>query len=187
MDVAADPLGMDVEIDYQAQLQRFGLSTFRPGQQQVLDAINAGRDCLCIMPTGGGKSLCFQLPAISRDGTVLVISPLIALMKDQVDALVQLNISATYINSSLGSAEQRDRISSMAQNRYDLVYVAPERVRSRFFFGSVGQNPHSIVGDRRGPLHQPVGARFSARLRATGSDARTHRATANHCSDRHGH
>ncbi len=139
MDVAADPLGMDVEIDYQAQLQRFGLSTFRPGQQQVLDAINAGRDCLCIMPTGGGKSLCFQLPAISRDGTVLVISPLIALMKDQVDALVQLNISATYINSSLGSAEQRDRISSMAQNRYDLVYVAPERVRSRFFLEALAK------------------------------------------------
>ena len=89
------------------------------------------------MPTGGGKSLCYQLPAIARKGTVLVVSPLIALMKDQVDALSQRSVSATYINSSLSPGEQFDRISSMAAGEYDLVYIAPERMRSQKFVAAL--------------------------------------------------
>src|SRR6478672_9199596 len=82
-------------------LGRFGLATFRPGQREVIAAVLDGCDALCIMPTGGGKSLCYQLPALARDGITLVVSPLIALMKDQVDALHERGIAATFINSSL--------------------------------------------------------------------------------------
>ncbi len=118
-------------------LEQFGLSSFRPGQRDVIEAVLSGQDCLCIMPTGGGKSLCYQLPSIARNGTTLVISPLIALMKDQVDALLSLGLRATYINSSLGAADQYDRIQRMSQGEFDLVYVAPERLRNARFLEAV--------------------------------------------------
>jgi len=89
----------------ESHLARFKLASFRPGQREVISAILDGHDCLCIMPTGGGKSLCYQLPAVARDGMTLVVSPLIALMKDQVDTLSALGIAATFINSSLAPAE----------------------------------------------------------------------------------
>src|SRR5262245_13710418 len=114
-------------------LQRFQLTAFRPGQRDAVEAVLSGRDCLCIMPTGGGKSLCYQLPAVAREGLTLVVSPLIALMKDQVDGLTRLGIAATYINSSLTPAEAFQRIDQMAAGRYDLVYIAPERLRSSLF------------------------------------------------------
>ncbi|QDU27546.1 ATP-dependent DNA helicase RecQ [Anatilimnocola aggregata] len=114
-------------------LAPFGLRAFRPGQRDVISAVLARQDCLCIMPTGGGKSLCYQLPAIARTGLTLVVSPLIALMKDQVDALQSLGISATFINSSLTLPEQRDRMDRMAAGEYRLVYIAPERLRNSLF------------------------------------------------------
>jgi ATP-dependent DNA helicase RecQ len=117
----------------ESHLTRFKLTSFRPGQREVISAILAGNDCLCIMPTGGGKSLCYQLPAIARDGLTLVVSPLIALMKDQVDALTALGIAATYINSSLAPADAYRRIEDMSRGRFDLVYIAPERLRSSLF------------------------------------------------------
>src|SRR5688500_11942538 len=100
-------------------LARFKLHEFRAGQQEVISAVLAGDDCLCIMPTGGGKSLCYQLPAVAREGLALVVSPLIALMKDQVDGLQTLGISATFINSSLAPREQFERMDAMAAGRYD--------------------------------------------------------------------
>ncbi len=118
-------------------LGNFGLEGFRPGQRHVIDAILAGKDTLCIMPTGGGKSLCFQLPTIAREGVTIVISPLIALMKDQVDSLVESDIPATFINSSLPPAEQQARISGMVNGQYKLVYIAPERLRSNSFMRAV--------------------------------------------------
>lgn len=114
-------------------LARFGLSDFRPGQRDVIDAVMSGADCLCIMPTGGGKSLCYQLPALALGGLTVVVSPLIALMKDQVDALTGKGISATFINSSLNAEEQRERIRDMCEGRYSLVYVAPERLKQSSF------------------------------------------------------
>jgi ATP-dependent DNA helicase RecQ len=117
----------------ESHLARFRLSSFRPGQREVIAALIAGNDCLCIMPTGGGKSLCYQLPSIARAGLTLVVSPLIALMKDQVDSLTTLGIAATYINSSLSPAEAFDRINRMAAGQFDLVYIAPERLRSSLF------------------------------------------------------
>jgi ATP-dependent DNA helicase RecQ len=114
-------------------LSRFRLTSFRPGQREVIAAVLDGSDCLCIMPTGGGKSLCYQLPSVAREGLTLVVSPLIALMKDQVDALHELGIAATFINSSLTPREQFDRMDAMAAGKFDLVYIAPERLRSSVF------------------------------------------------------
>lgn len=118
-------------------LARFGLTSFRPGQRDVIEAVLAGHDCLCIMPTGGGKSLCYQFPSVARQGTTLVISPLIALMKDQVDGLRALGLRATYINSSLTASEQYERVQAMSAGAYDLVYVAPERLRNARFLEAV--------------------------------------------------
>src|SRR5437867_588042 len=126
MEVAASP-------PLESHLARFKLNSFRPGQREVISAILDGHDCLCIMPTGGGKSLCYQLPAVAREGLTLVVSPLIALMKDQVDSLTALGIAATFINSSLAPAEAYQRINDMAAGRFDLVYIAPERLRSSLF------------------------------------------------------
>ena len=124
-------------MDFEKHLQRFGLRQFRPGQKDVIDALMSGDDCLCIMPTGGGKSLCYQLPSLLRDGVTLVVSPLIALMKDQVDSLLQVNVPATLINSTLTSAEQVERLGRLAAGEYKLVYVAPERFRSPRFLDAI--------------------------------------------------
>lgn len=114
-------------------LQTFGLKSFRPGQREVIDAIMSGRDVLCVMPTGGGKSLCYQLPAVCMPGVTLVVSPLIALMKDQEDQLRQRGVAVTSLHSGLELAEQRDRLDRIARREFDLVYVAPERFRSPRF------------------------------------------------------
>ena len=114
-------------------LDQFGLNSFRPAQLDVIQTVLAGQDCLCIMPTGGGKSLCYQLPAIMQEGLTLVVSPLIALMKDQVDALLQKGIRATLINSTLTLPEQNERLQQLQEGAFDLVYVAPERFRSQRF------------------------------------------------------
>src|SRR5581483_8376499 len=101
-------------IDLESYLPRFGLASFRPGQREVIETVLAGQDCLCVMPTGGGKSLCYQLPALARSGVTLVVSPLIALMKDQVDQLQARGLSATFINSTLDAAEQQARLQALA-------------------------------------------------------------------------
>ena len=105
----------------------FGFSGLREGQDQVVASIMEGRNVLVVMPTGGGKSLCYQLPSLCRAGVCLVVSPLIALMKDQVDALVARGIPATMINSSLSFPEQKERLEGMKRGAFKLVYVAPER------------------------------------------------------------
>ena len=111
----------------------YGYRDFRPAQTPVIESLLAGHDTLAIMPTGAGKSICFQIPALIFPGLTLVISPLISLMKDQVDALVEQGIPATYINSSLSLAESDARLSAIAQGRYKLVYVAPERLDTSYF------------------------------------------------------
>lgn len=111
---------------------RFGHAAFRDGQEEVVRAVAAGEDCLVVMPTGAGKSLCYQLPALVRGGTTVVVSPLIALMKDQVDSLCGKGVEATFINSSLAEAERRERLAALQAGRVQVVYVAPERFSSRF-------------------------------------------------------
>ena len=129
----------DSLINPEDWLPNFGLGQFRPGQRHVIDAVISGRDTLCIMPTGGGKSLCFQLPTIARSGMTIVISPLIALMKDQVDSLNRIEIPATFINSSLTQDEQMQRLGKMAGGEYKLVYIAPERLRSNAFMRAISK------------------------------------------------
>jgi ATP-dependent DNA helicase RecQ len=111
----------------------FGFSKFLDGQEEVISEIVSGKDGLVVMPTGGGKSLCFQIPALCFPGVTLVISPLIALMKDQVDALVSRGIGATLINSTLSWPEQKQRLEGMRRGDFKLVYVAPERFRAESF------------------------------------------------------
>ncbi len=117
--------------------QYFGFSGFLDGQEAVISEIVSGRDGLVVMPTGGGKSLCFQIPALCFGGVTLVISPLIALMKDQVDALVSRGIAATLINSTLSWPEQKERLEGMRSGQYKLVYVAPERFRAESFLNAL--------------------------------------------------
>lgn len=106
----------------------FGHSEFRQGQEKIVDCLLSGKDALCIMPTGAGKSICYQVPALVFDGVTLVISPLISLMKDQVTSLVQSGISAAYINSSLNQAQYFRVLENAALGKYKIIYVAPERL-----------------------------------------------------------
>ncbi|HEY1789563.1 MAG TPA: DNA helicase RecQ, partial [Verrucomicrobiae bacterium] len=106
----------------------FGFSSFRPLQQEIISDSLAGRDVFAVLPTGGGKSLCFQLPALVRPGLTVVISPLIALMKDQVDALQAAGVPATFLNSSLATGESRPRLRGLHNGEFRLLYVAPERL-----------------------------------------------------------
>jgi ATP-dependent DNA helicase RecQ len=125
--------GLNFSDAQRALNEHFGFSTFREGQDQVIRAVIERRDVVVVMPTGGGKSLCYQLPALLFAGTTLVVSPLIALMKDQVDVLNARGIAATVINSSISFDEQLGRLRAMAEGRFKLVYVAPERFRNERF------------------------------------------------------
>ena len=111
----------------------FGYDSFRKGQNQIIDSVLAGRDVMCIMPTGGGKSLCYQIPALMMPGTTIVVSPLISLMKDQGDALEQMGVSAACINSSMELGEIRRITNNAANGEYKLLYVAPERLSMEGF------------------------------------------------------
>ncbi|WP_044207567.1 DNA helicase RecQ [Coleofasciculus chthonoplastes] len=113
--------------------QFFGYTTFRPGQQQIVEEALQNRDLLIIMPTGGGKSLCFQLPALLKPGLTVVVSPLIALMQDQVDALVDNGIGATFLNSTLSWDAVRSREMAILNGKIKLLYVAPERLLAERF------------------------------------------------------
>ena len=114
----------------------FGYDEFRPLQQEIIDDALAGRDVFALLPTGGGKSLCFQLPALLRNGVTIVVSPLIALMKDQVDALRTSGIPATFLNSTLAASEARERFRGLHRNEFRLLYVAPERLMMENFLES---------------------------------------------------
>ncbi|MEK7764803.1 MAG: DEAD/DEAH box helicase, partial [bacterium] len=105
---------------------QFGFESFRPGQEEIITAVLAGRDCVGVMPTGAGKSLTYQIPARLLPGTVLVISPLISLMKDQVDGLLVNGFRATVINSTVAVDERRRRLAGLCRGEHELVYLAPE-------------------------------------------------------------
>lgn len=117
----------------------YGFNSFRKGQKEVIESILDKRDTVAVMPTGSGKSLCYQIPALVFEGVTIVISPLISLMKDQVDALKEMGIKATYINSSISNQELRDRLSQTAAGKYKLLYIAPERLNSSRFLNLLQQ------------------------------------------------
>src|ERR1700749_949294 len=114
--------------------QRFGFDEFRPGQERVIDALLAGRSALAIFPTGAGKSLCYQLPALLLDGITLVISPLIALMKDQIDFLFRKGI-----------AEARDTYGKLRDGSLKILYIAPERLANERFLGTLSRLKISLL------------------------------------------
>ncbi|URN92844.1 MAG: DNA helicase RecQ [Candidatus Pristimantibacillus lignocellulolyticus] len=118
----------------QAMLKKvYGFDEFRPGQEDILNSILSGQDTLAILPTGGGKSICYQIPAMILPGTTLVISPLISLMKDQVDALKRLGVPAAYLNSSLSAEQYRNTLRNAFDGEYQLLYIAPERFDAPMF------------------------------------------------------
>ena len=117
-----------------AALRRvFGFGSFRPNQEEVVRAILAGRDVLAIMPTGGGKSLCFQFPSVMLDGVCVVVSPLLSLMKDQVDSAREMGIRAATLNSTTPKSEASDTSRALHAGQLDLLYVSPERFNSPGF------------------------------------------------------
>lgn len=124
-----DLFGNDKNHDLAGLLKRFfGYESFRPLQEEAMREALSGNDTFVLMPTGGGKSLCYQLPALAKGGLTIVVSPLIALMKDQVDALEEAGVAATYLNSTLSNAESRERLAKLYNGEYRLLYVAPERL-----------------------------------------------------------
>lgn len=123
----------------------FGHDSFRDGQEQIVDALLDGRDALCIMPTGAGKSMCYQIPALLFDGVTIVVSPLISLMKDQVGSLVQSGVPAAYINSSLSYPQFLRVLSNVEHGKYKIIYVAPERLLTDGFLDACKKIKISMV------------------------------------------
>ncbi len=124
---------MEILDKYQILQQYFGYDGFREGQEKLIDGILGGKDVFGVMPTGSGKSLCFQIPALMLDGITLVISPLISLMKDQVASLNQAGIHAAYLNSSLTPGQYYKALGYAKAGRYPIIYVAPERLETDAF------------------------------------------------------
>ena len=118
---------------YELLKKHFGYDGFREGQERLIDAILAGCDVLGVMPTGAGKSICYQIPALMLPGITLVVSPLISLMKDQVGALRQAGVAAAYLNSSLTPGQFRKALANAMAGMYKIIYVAPERLATPGF------------------------------------------------------
>lgn len=137
--------GMSIELAEKYLQKFYGYAHFREGQRQVIQRILQGKDTFGVMPTGGGKSICYQIPALLLEGVTLVISPLISLMKDQVDSLQQVGIPATAINSSLSLSEVEWRLSEARQGAYKLLYIAPERLESATFLTALQALSVSLV------------------------------------------
>ncbi len=144
--------------DLHDTLQRvFGYDRFRPHQQTIIEQLIAGQDVFVLMPTGGGKSLCYQIPALHRAGVALVVSPLISLMKDQVDALQANGVAAALYNSAQGPEQARQVLTRLHAHELDLLYISPERFMSAGLSGAAGRHRHCPDCHRRGPLCVPVG------------------------------
>lgn len=125
--------------------QFFGYKQFRLGQKKIIEHVLAGDSSLCVMPTGGGKSVCYQIPALMLEGTTIVVSPLISLMQDQVDTLLDMGIEAAYINSSLNQQEFQQTIQNAQKGHYKLLYIAPERLESESFRNLLASLPVPLI------------------------------------------
>ena len=150
----------------------YGYDVFRGEQGAIVDQVIAGGDAVVLMPTGGGKSVCYQVPALVRPGTGLVVSPLIALMHDQVDALVANGVRAAYLNSTQSPSERAAVEQAYLAGELDLLYVAPERLNTEADLRFLRPRPAQRHRDRRGPLRVAVGPRLPARLPGAGRPRR---------------
>ena len=135
---------------------------FKPGQERIVGAVLGGQDVLAVMPTGSGKSVCYQLPAVVLPGTTIVVSPLISLMKDQVDELNRRGIPAGALHSMLDAGAKRDVIDAARRGALRLLYVAPERFASDAFSRLLAGHRRLAFRRRRGPLRVAMGPRLSA-------------------------
>jgi len=135
----------------------FGYESFRGDQHAIVEHVIQGGDALVLMPTGGGKSLCYQVPALVRPGTGIVISPLIALMQDQVDALTELGVRAAFLNSTQDWQDTREVEQAFLSGQLDLLYVAPERLLTDRCIQLLGTGKNRAVRHRRGPLRVAMG------------------------------
>lgn len=149
---------------YEALKKYFGYASFREGQETIVDALLSGRDAMGIMPTGAGKSLCYQIPALLFPGITIVISPLISLMKDQVATLNQIGIHAAYLNSSLTSGQYRTALQNLVRGQYKIVYVAPERLFTDSFVEAARRIDISMISVDEAHCISPVGPGFSSQL-----------------------
>ncbi|MFL7010093.1 ATP-dependent DNA helicase RecQ [Enterovibrio norvegicus] len=138
-------LTSEIAHDHSVLQTVFGYHSYRDGQKEIIDAVIAGQDCLVIMPTGGGKSLCYQIPALMRDGITIVISPLISLMKDQVDQLLANGVQAACLNSSMTPDEQSETWRALREGNLKLLYVSPERVLMRDFIERLQAIPVGLI------------------------------------------
>ncbi|WP_282037108.1 DNA helicase RecQ [Saccharicrinis aurantiacus] len=136
---------MQINRAQQILKNTFGYSKFRPTQEEVIKTVLQKKDCMVLMPTGGGKSICFQVPALLGKGLTIVVSPLIALMKDQVEALRENGVSAMYLNSSLGDMEQQQVMNDLVDHKIKLLYVSPEKMNSEHFFYTLKQLQISLI------------------------------------------
>jgi ATP-dependent DNA helicase RecQ len=156
---------------------RFGYAEFRPGQQQVIESLLAGRSALAVFPTGGGKSICYQLPALMLPGVTVVVSPLIALMKDQIDLLARNGVDAARLDSSLDASEVRSVSDRLRDGRLKLLYVAPERFNNERFLAQLGQTKISLFAideahciSEWGHNFRPDYLKLAARARELGAE-----------------
>ena len=159
----------DASRNFGTALRLFGKERFRDGQLPVVEAALSGRSVLVVSPTGFGKSLCFQLPAVLRQGVSVVVSPLKALMAEQVSALLRLKIPSTFINSDLDGEEKQLRYRLLTRTSFKFLYAAPERffVQNESELQVLRAVRPALPRGRRGPLHRPVGPGLSARIRSS--------------------
>ncbi len=157
--------------------ERFGFASFRPGQEQVVDSLLAGRSALAVFPTGAGKSLCYQLPALLLDGVTVVVSPLIALMKDQIDFLTRQGVDAARLDSSLDALEVRSVSERLRSGRLKLLYVAPERFNNERFLAQLGETKIALFAvdeahciSEWGHNFRPDYLKLAARARELGAE-----------------
>src|SRR5215211_6555371 len=155
----------------------FGFDAFRPGQERVVEALIAGRSALAVFPTGAGKSLCYQLPALLLDGLTVVVSPLIALMKDQIDFLQRRGVDAARLDSSLDAAEQRAIFERLRGGTLKLLYVAPERFNNERFLAQLERTPIALFAvdeahciSEWGHNFRPDYLKLAARARELGAE-----------------
>ena len=179
---------LEIAVELLGPLKKHFGHGFRPLQEEIVQDALAGRDVFALMPTGGGKSLCFQLPALLRDGLTIVVSPLIALMKDQVDALQASGVAATFLNSALDRDEARARLRGFINGEFRLLYVAPERLMLESFSRRCAKTGTSRSSRSTKRIASANGATISGRNIASWRSCARHLPDVpSHGADRDGH